>query len=110
LDTNVKTTVTFNGMAHPSNLVLEGNNFYYTENSGVYQVSTTATTMPSQPLFTTTPQGAYGIYSFAVRNGQIFLGDAGDYNSNGKIYVYTTSGTVLKTATVGVIPTGFYFN
>lgn len=94
----------------PSNLDIEGGNIYYTINSGVYKMDVTATALPAEPLFTTTDQGAYGVYSFAVSSGHIYLGDAGDYNSAGKVYVHDINGQLHHTFTVGVVPAGFYFN
>lgn len=110
LDNNVASTINFTGMAHPMNLQIEDGSIYYTEESNVYKMSLSATAFPTTPLFTTTAQGEYGIYSFAVENGHIFLGDAGDYNSAGKVYVHSLTGANEHTYTVGVVPTGFYFN
>jgi hypothetical protein len=50
------------------------------------------------------------VYSFAVNNNKIYVGDAVDYNSNGKVYVYSALGALEHEYTVGVIPAGFYFN
>lgn len=94
---------------HPSNLVIEDNKIYYTVDSDIFVKSTSAT-LPTQPLFSTTTQGVYGVYSFAVENNKIFVGDAGDYNSNGKVYIYSLTGSLEKEYSVGVIPAGFYFN
>lgn len=107
---SVASTINFTGMAHPMNLQIEDGFIYYTEDSNVYKMSLTATAFPTAPLFTTTAQGEYGIYSFAVESGHIFLGDAGDYNSAGKVYVHSLTGANEHTFTVGVVPTGFYFN
>ena len=109
-NTEVITTKTFAGIEHPSNLDFSSNAFYYTIDSNVYQMGINDTTLPTTELFSTVDQGAYGVYSFAVNNGKIYLGDVKDYNSNGEIFIYSTSGTLLKNFSVGVIPTGFYFN
>lgn len=99
---------------HLSNLVLSGSDVYYTIDSDIYKMSTTATALPTTSAFSTTAQGVYGVYSFAVHGGHIYVGDAGDYTHNGKVYVYALSspsiGTLEKTFSVGVIPAGFYFN
>lgn len=95
---------------HPSNLVIEDDRIYYTLDNGIYTMALSATTLPSSPLFTTTPQGEYGIYCFDVEDNHIYVGDATDYQSNGNVYVYSLQGTLEKNFTVGVIPAGFYFN
>ncbi|PKP14824.1 MAG: hypothetical protein CVU07_12910, partial [Bacteroidetes bacterium HGW-Bacteroidetes-23] len=88
----------------------EDGQLYYTIDSDVYKTSITATSLPSTPLFSTTAQGVYGVYSFAVEDNKIYVGDAADYNSNGKVYVYSMTGELVNEQTVGVIPAGFYFN
>ena len=106
----VNSTINFPAKTHPSNLELVVSDFYYSINSDIFKSTMTASSLPTTPLFSTTAQGVYGVYSFAVNNGKIYVGDAGDYSSNGKIYVYSTTGSLEKNYTVGVIPVGFYFN
>lgn len=100
----------FTGTTHPSNFVVSGNTAYYTINDGVYAMNISDTSLPANPLFTTTPQEVYGVYELTVKNDAIYVADAGDYNSDGKIYIYSLTGTLQQTFTVGVIPAGFYFN
>ncbi len=106
----VSSTYSFPGMAHPANLTIEDDKIYYTVDSDVYVMPISTTALPSTVLLTTTDQGVYGIYSFAVEDDKIYIGDALDYNSNGKVYIYSTTGVHQHTFTVGVIPAGFYFN
>lgn len=95
---------------HPSNLDGSGNNLYYTIGAEVYQTTTSASALPSDPLFSVGEQGVYGIYGFAVANDKIYIGDAKEYNSNGDALVYSLDGTLLNTYAVGIAPNGFYFN
>jgi YVTN family beta-propeller protein len=106
----VATQMDFAEATHPSNLVIEDNAIYYTVDADIYKKTISATTLPTEALFSTTAQGVYGVYSFAVNNSKIYVGDAVDYNSNGKVYVYSTLGALENDYTVGVIPAGFYFN
>ena len=106
----VSSSIDFAAATHPSNLEIENGDLYYTVDSGIFKTSVTATTLPATSLFTTTAQGVYGVYSFAVRNSKIYVGDAVDYSSNGKVYLYSLTGTLVSSKTVGVIPAGFYFN
>lgn len=95
--------------AHPQNLRAgEGNDIYYTIDENIYKADITAGTLPSTPLFTTNPQGAYGIYGMDVIDNKIYLADAGNYVSPGHVYIYSTTGTLLENYTVGVIPNSFY--
>jgi len=96
--------------SHPSNLVVKDDTFYYTVGAGVYKMTDQATTLPTAPVFSTVDQGVYGVYSFAVEDDHIYVGDAGDYASNGKVFIYSLTGQKLEEFTVGVIPAGFYFN
>ena len=96
--------------SHPSNLVEEDGKLYYTVESGIYTMNLNATTLPAAPLFNTAPQGVYGVYAFEVEDNRIYVGDAGNFSANGKVYIYNLAGQIQKQFTVGVIPAGFYFN
>jgi hypothetical protein len=106
----VSSTINFPVKSHPSNLDIINSDVFYTVDSAIFKSTLSATTLPTTSLFTTTAQGSYGVYSFAVNNSKIYVGDAGDYNSNGKIYIYSITGMFEKEYTVGIIPAGFYFN
>ena len=111
LTTNtVSNTINFPEATHPSNLVIDNNKAFYTVDADIFTANLNSTTLPTTSLFSTTAQGIYGVYSFAVHNNKIYVGDAADYNSNGKVYVYSANGTLEHDYTVGVIPAGFYFN
>jgi YVTN family beta-propeller protein len=106
----VTTTIEFPEGQHPANLVEEDGKLYYTVDSDIYAMSISATTLPTAPIFSTTDQGVYGVYAFEVKDNKIYVGDAGDYSSNGHVYIYSLTGALLKSFEVGVIPAGFYFN
>lgn len=110
LDNNTTSSLDFATTSHPSNLVIDNSLIYYTEGSNIYKMNVSASALPTVELFSTTDQGVYGVYSFAVKNNKIYVGDAVDYSSNGKVYIYSLTGTLKKDYTVGVIPAGFYFN
>ena len=111
LQTNtVTSSLTFATTAHPSNLDFYNSELYYTIAEKIFKTTPDSSALPSVPLFSTTAQGAYGIYSFEVENNKIYLGDAGNYSANGKVYVHSLTGVLQNTRTVGVIPAGFYFN
>ncbi len=107
---SVTSSIDFAVGNHASNLYIADNSIFYTQDSDVFKMSLTASSLPTTSLFSTVGQGVYGVYSFAVENNKIYVGDAADYNSNGKVYIYTNTGTLENEYTVGVIPAGFYFN
>lgn len=110
LNDTVSGTIDFALPAHPSNLEISNNDLFYTVDSEIFKTTVTASSLPTASLFSTTTQGVYGVYSFEVQSGKIYVGDAGDYSSDGKVYVYSSTGSLVSSKTVGVIPAGFYFN
>ena len=107
----VTSSIDFAAGSHASHLNIYDNMIYYTTPFDVFAMNLTATTLPTSSLFSVAGQvGIYGLYSFAVENNKIYVGDAADYNSNGKVYIYSKTGTLDNQYTVGVIPAGFYFN
>lgn len=92
---------------HPSNLVIDKTALYYIEGKKVFKTTPGTTALPTTALIST---NSLGLYALEVRDDKVFLADAGDFNSNGKVSAYTTSGTLVQDYTVGIIPAGFYFN
>jgi|25_taG_2_1085351.scaffolds.fasta_scaffold02212_2 DNA-binding beta-propeller fold protein YncE len=94
-----------------SNLEVEDGTAYFTLDNAVYAMAVGATTNPVAPMIEYTSNSQWGkMYGFEVEDDKIYIGDAGDFGSNGFIQVYTTSGEFLKQISVGVAPNGFYFN
>jgi DNA-binding beta-propeller fold protein YncE len=63
------------------------------------------------PLFDTESLSAFIGYGFAVNGTRIYISEAAqDFSSDGKVFVYTTSGELLDEIPVGLGPNGFYFN
>lgn len=104
-------TVAASTSAGARNLNIEDNKIYYTVDTAVYAMTINATAAPTAPLLTYQSQSLYGrMYGFAVNDGKIYIADGGDFASDSKAYIYSTSGSLLRTITVGVGPNGFYFN
>lgn len=108
LSTNAITNTISFATTHPKNLKIVGSDLYYTINKSVHKSSISDISLPNTSLFNTTPQGAYGIYAFNVIDDVLFVADAGDYTTAGKVYTYSTTGSLLNSFTVGVTPSGFY--
>jgi hypothetical protein len=101
-------------ISSPNHLALDGNSFYFIGNGvSVYSFAVGATEISSLALFThnsnSTSWGA--MYGFTAKDGKIYVADVfGTGDSDGKAYIYSTSGNLLTDYSVGVIPNGFYFN
>lgn len=91
----------------PSNLSIspDGSTLYYTYNSGVYSLSTSATSLP------TTAFKNKSYYGLAVDpfNGNIIGCYTPNFSSAGSIDVYDASGSLVKTSAVGIGPNGCAF-
>lgn len=120
LSTNaVSGTLEFPASATPTHLgksAISGSEIFYNIGSKIYKVSPTATVLPTNLLFDAAAQGVNSIYGFAVNNSRIYVANAFGFDVSGKVHVYasgenaTVAGNLLQTITVGVGPSGFYFN
>jgi hypothetical protein len=98
-------------MPNASNLDVDNGNIYFTVASNIYKVAADAQIISDTPFINTESQSSYIGYGFAVRNGKIYISEAAeDFSSDGKIFVYSTSGDLLKEVGTGLGPNGFYFN
>lgn len=87
------------------------NKIYYTVDNAVYAIDLSATTASTTPLFSYTKTDAKSqTYGFAVENDRVHFAEVVDYKTNGKAFIFNLTGTLLKEATVGIGPNGFYFN
>ena len=109
-DNSILTSLEFPVGQHPTNLEEEEGNLYFTLDATVFKTEMGTTTLPPNPLFDAASQGVFGIYGFAVENGKIYVGDAGDFVSNGKVFIYSNSGNLLNELSAGFLPNGFASN
>lgn len=106
----VISTLEFPNSLHPAQLVEDNGKLYYTIDSNVYSANLNLTLLPEAPIFSMSEQGVFSAYAFEVESGKIYVGDAGDFMSDGRLLVYTTSGTLISTQGVGALPNGIYLN
>jgi YVTN family beta-propeller protein len=106
----IENVLNFPAGEHPSNLVEDDNQLFYTIDDKVFKMNLNPSSLPTAPILTMSTQGIFGAYGFEVNEGEIYIGDAMDYTSNGKIHVFTTSGNLVGSHTVGKLPNGFAFN
>lgn len=101
----VVTTIDFPTNGHPGQLAIEDEELYYHMGGDVYTMSTTATTLPTTSIITTSG------YGFAVNNGKLYATDPANYSDPGTLKVFNLSdNSEIQSITVGVNPSGIYFN
>lgn len=116
LNTNtiVKSYLFDDATKYPNNFTIYGENSYFHIYKDVYKMGLSETSLPTTPAFTTIAESPN---AFAIKNNHIYIADALNFNSNGKVFVYSLGtpgypaiGTLEKEHTVGKSPSGFYFN
>ena len=92
--------------SYPGNLSTNaaGDMLYYVD-GGVYAVSISATALPSSPTIV----GYFYKLGIDKAAERIYATDPLDYNSNGKVYRYTMTGTPIDTLSAGLIPGNMCF-
>ena len=85
----------------------DGSVLYFLFNGVVYRKNSSDEGAPT-PFISTPGNYFYGIGIDPV-NGNIWLGDAGDFSSAGTVLIFSPSGTLLKQFTTGVAPSDFVF-
>ena len=106
-DLNVELTLDFPSTDnYPGNLDVsgDGNTLYYVDGQ-VYQMDISETALPTNP-FTTASAYKCGIDPI---EDIVYISDAGDFNSNGKVYRFESNRTAIDTFNVGVIPAEYAF-
>ena len=101
-------TIDFQTSEHPSFLALDATDLYYVLNNNIYKMASTDTTLPTVAFNTTTD--AQLTYGFDKVDDKLYLLDAIDYVSPGKVFVYDESGLLLTQHIVGPLPNGVYKN
>ena len=95
---------------HPADLTIDGGgeNIYWLSNDyfgSVFTMSRTASTLPTMAQV---PGGFYGL-GIDPSSGEIYTADPKDYQRDGVIYRYEANGTLVDSATAGLIPSSFVF-
>ena len=106
---------------HPENFIIQNGFGYYTVNSSLFKVNLTPSapdtpiTFPTSALIANVGQTPNAL---SIKNNSFFVADATDFTNNGFVRVYSLGSTeaglavgqLLKVQTVGIAPSGFYFN
>lgn len=110
-DYNIEDKFVFStNMLHPAHLNINGagDKLYYVSDrfaGEVFAMDITASALPSSSLISKT------FYSLGVdpTNSEIYGGDALDFNQSGWVYRYNSTGTIIDSLQVGIIPGNFEF-
>jgi hypothetical protein len=93
-----------------SNLRIENDQLYYTSGTAAFSTSISSSELSSEAIFDYGSDSVFGsFYGFEVNEGQIYVGDAGGFTSNGSLFIYSSEGQFVKEFTVGLAPNSFYF-
>lgn len=93
-----------------SNLRIENDKLYYTLGTAAYSSSISASALSSDVIFDYGSDSEFGsFYGFDVDNDQVYVADAGDFASNGTVFIYSISGELIADFEVGLAPNSFYF-
>lgn len=93
-----------------SNLKIENDQLYYTSGTAAFTTSISSTELSSEAIFDYGSDSAFGaFYGFEVNEGQIYVGDAGGFTSDGTVFIYSSEGQLVKEFNVGLAPNSFYF-
>ena len=103
---NVELSLDFASTDFPSSLKTNaaGTSLYWA-NGGVFKMDISASSLPITAFLST------AVYKVNAdpETDMVYVSDAGDFNSNGKVYRYQSDGTPVDTFNVGVIPGEFAF-
>lgn len=106
-DFNIVDVYDFASGEHPNFLQVDNGNAYYVLNNNIYNFDFSAT-LPTTELINTSAQNVMLSYGLSLIDNTLYLADAVDYVSDGKVITYDISGSYQNTYTVGFIPNGVY--
>ncbi len=101
-------TFTFPDIVHPQFLGLDDTDVFYMVDSNVYKMDISATTLPTSPFIDTASENIMVPYGFNKIDDKLYIGDAVDFVSEGKVFLYEEDGTFVSESIVGPLPNGFY--
>jgi YVTN family beta-propeller protein len=106
---SIEQTSNFNPFETPSCLCMNNaKNQLYFINTHVYKMSINDNSLPSTSFVQSNSNTFYGI-GIDPSNNDVYVSDAIDFVQNGKVYRYTSSGSLLNTISAGIAPGDFLF-
>ncbi len=96
--------------ANPVKLVIDGQgeNLLFLLNNEVYKFQVQADQLPEKPVISIQSKLSYGL-GIDPHNGNIYVGDALDYQQSGSIKRFSSAGSLLDSFKAGIIPGRFCF-
>lgn len=107
-DYQVVTEMEFEEEEHPTYMLVDSSDVYYVLDTDIYKMSVTASSLPESAFIETATQGLSIPYGFNKFDDIIYLSDAVDYVSDGKVFIYDQLGFFVEEFTTGYLPNGFY--
>jgi DNA-binding beta-propeller fold protein YncE len=84
-------------------------NLVYSAGSNIYKMSITADAAPAEEWIEAADVVALYALGIDPETGEVYVGDALNYATAGKVYVYKADGTFKTSFTTGISPTQFVF-
>jgi len=104
----VISTMEFATGAHPELMAYSDGNLYYNVGNSIYSISDNATALATTEEFTVAASYLYGM---SADDGFIYLTDATDFSSAGKLLIYNdATSTLVSTLDVAAAASKIYFN
>ena len=105
---SVEESIVFEVGDHPKDLIIDemGNKLYFSNGSwskAVYEFDINNNSVSNNPII------SKSFYSLAFNDNHIYGTDVKDYVQNGWSYKYNTSGLIVDSLEVGIIPGGYCF-
>lgn len=107
-DNSIVSDLSFDNITHPSHLIADADNLYYTIGSDIFKMPFTNTTLPTTSFITTPVTDYLGIYGLDLIDDKIYVADANGYAATGFAHIYNVTGDFVITNTVENIPNNFY--
>lgn len=98
----------FEASEHPSFLTLDDADLFYVLNGDIFKMSLNAAALPTTAF--NSANNAQIPYGLEKIDDKLYLLDALDYVSPGKVFVYDETGSLSTEYTVGPLPNGVYQN
>ncbi len=97
-----------NDLVGPITINTTGDSLYFIRNH-IYKMHIDESSLPSEPLILGNGNN-FRTLSTDPLSGDLFIADAVDFLSEGRVYRYKSDGNPVDTINVGIIPGGFCFN